>query len=96
MLKNPSRTLFYFFTQIRKLAINIGGYLPNSEYTKIEVTEKSYDFVTFSNNSNKEITNFPKRSKSSKNKNSKTGKSVYWIFIGNVRKIQNPTISELL
>ncbi|RKU29236.1 hypothetical protein C6497_06615 [Candidatus Poribacteria bacterium] len=45
--RNSSRTLFYFLLQIRKLALNIGGYLPNSDYTKITVTEKSYDFVTF-------------------------------------------------
>ncbi len=47
VLRNPSRTLFYFLVQIRKLSLNIGGYLPNSDYTKITVTEKSYDFVTF-------------------------------------------------
>ena len=32
-LRNPSRTLFYFFAEIRKLPVNIGGYLPKSEFT---------------------------------------------------------------
>ena len=50
MLRNPSRTFFYFLEQIRKLSLNIGGYLPNSDYAKIRVTEKSCDFVTFLHN----------------------------------------------
>ncbi|RKU24660.1 hypothetical protein C6497_17760 [Candidatus Poribacteria bacterium] len=47
MLRNLSRELFYFFTEKRKLAVNIDGDRPNSDYTKIGVTEKCYDFVTF-------------------------------------------------
>ncbi|RKU28388.1 hypothetical protein C6497_09205 [Candidatus Poribacteria bacterium] len=47
MLRNQSRDLFYFFIEIRKLAVNIDRDRPNSDYTKIRVTEKSYDFVTF-------------------------------------------------
>ncbi|RKU28658.1 hypothetical protein C6497_07810 [Candidatus Poribacteria bacterium] len=47
MLRNLSRKLFYSFIENRKLAVNIDGDRPNSDYTKIGVTEKSYDFVTF-------------------------------------------------
>ena len=47
VLRNLSRKLFCFFTEKRKLAVNIDGDRPNSDYTKISVTEKSYDFVTF-------------------------------------------------
>ena len=63
-LRNMEYTLriFYFFTIIRKLALNIGGYFPNSEYTKIGVTEKSYDLVTFSHKTG----NYSIHSKSSK------------------------------
>ena len=52
VLRYPSRKLFYFFTEIRKLPVNIYELLLYSVYTKIRVTEKSYDFVTFSHNRN--------------------------------------------
>ncbi|RKU29477.1 hypothetical protein C6497_06095 [Candidatus Poribacteria bacterium] len=47
VLRNLSRVLFYFFTEKRKLAVNIDKDRPNSDYNKFGVTEKSYDFVTF-------------------------------------------------
>ncbi|RKU26592.1 hypothetical protein C6497_13570 [Candidatus Poribacteria bacterium] len=81
MLSNPSRILFYFLVQILKFAVNIDGYLPNSDITKIEVTEKSYDFVTFSHNSNSLFKDNPIHLKSTKNKNNIACKSRYWIFI---------------
>ena len=76
-----SQRIFYFFTLIRKLALNIGGYLLNSEYTKIGVTEKSYDFVTFSHNTG----NYSIQSKHQKNKSSLTNESLYLIIIRNGR-----------
>ncbi|RKU27342.1 hypothetical protein C6497_11370 [Candidatus Poribacteria bacterium] len=50
MKRNLSRELFYFFTEIRKLAVSIDRDRHNSDYKKIGVTEKSYDFVTFYTN----------------------------------------------
>ncbi|RKU25261.1 hypothetical protein C6497_16315 [Candidatus Poribacteria bacterium] len=46
-VKKPIKRTFLFFYKNRKLAVNIDGDRPNSDYTKIWVTEKSYDFVTF-------------------------------------------------
>ncbi|RKU31070.1 hypothetical protein C6497_02730 [Candidatus Poribacteria bacterium] len=81
VLRNPSKTLFYIFTQIRKLSLNIGGYLLNSEYTKIGVTEKSYDFVTFSHNSNSLFINCPIQSNHLKNNpNAHAASFVVWTW----------------
>ncbi|RKU30709.1 hypothetical protein C6497_03255 [Candidatus Poribacteria bacterium] len=78
--KETTKELFYFFTIIRKLAVNIGGYLPKSDSTKIGVTEKSYDFVTFSHSNKTIFTGYPIYSDPLKNKNSIAYKLLYWIL----------------
>ncbi|RKU28788.1 hypothetical protein C6497_08490 [Candidatus Poribacteria bacterium] len=83
---------FYFFTQIRKLALNIGGYFPNSEFTKIGVTEKSYDFVTFSYKTG----NYSIHSKSSKKQKQFNQQKSLSDNKKRKSKTQNDTISEFL
>ncbi|RKU31521.1 hypothetical protein C6497_01620 [Candidatus Poribacteria bacterium] len=83
MLRNPSKTFFNFLAQIRKLPLNIGGYSPDSDYTKIGVTEKSYDFVTFSHKTGDYFITIQYIQNHQKIKSTKTCKSLYWI---NIRK----------
>ncbi|RKU28753.1 hypothetical protein C6497_08315 [Candidatus Poribacteria bacterium] len=91
--ESANRSFFNFITQTRKLAVNIGGYLLNSDNTKIGVTEKSYDFVTFSHNYFKLYTNSPIHIKSSKKqKLQNMQKSMLDIYLkGRVR----PKITQL-
>ncbi|RKU26042.1 hypothetical protein C6497_14765 [Candidatus Poribacteria bacterium] len=78
MLRNPSRVLFYFLAEIRKLAVNIGGYLLYSDYAKIGVTEKCYDFVTFSHKNNILFSDCPVQSNYQVNKDRKTYNYLLW------------------
>ena len=70
--RNPPNELFYFFIENHKLPVNIDGDRPNSDYTKIGVTEKSYDFVTFYINTENYLMTIQYFQYNLKNKNSIT------------------------